>query len=297
MLSGITVTCFLASYVIALLLELGRLVLRFPGRNALLIGMLTAGWFAHTVFLYNQLSNSVTQNANPQLLSNWFEWVIFAAWGLAAAYLVLLIRNPKTAVGVFLTPVILVLIGLASVVRQTAPFNPETTIGVWKTIHGVSLLVGTTFICLGVAFGIMYIVQSYRLKSRSRKALKIVLPPLEFLQSMNRLSLFASVIGLGAGLISGVALNFSQEGHIEWLSGGIVFSFVLFAWSLLAAITEISSRSSLGGRRTAYLAIANFFFFIVVLTIVLLSSHGQTKPGQAAPLPQANQTVEAKESV
>jgi Cytochrome C assembly protein len=282
MLPGVTVTCFLLSYVIALLLEVGRLAIRFPGRNALLIGMLSLGWVAHSIFLYNQLYGSVALSTLPQLLASWFEWVIFAAWGLAAAYLVLLIRNPQSAVGVFLTPVILALIGLASVVRNTPPFEPETTIGVWKTIHGISLLVGTTFICLGVAFGSMYLVQSYRLKSKNRKGFRFVLPPLEFLQSMNRMSLFVSVVGLGAGMISGVALNFSDNGRIEWLSSGIVSTFALFAWSLVAAILEVSARSSLGGRRTAYLAIANFVFLLLVLAIVLFSSHGQTTKSPAS---------------
>ncbi len=51
-----------------------------------------------------------------------------------------------------------------------------------------------------------------------------------------------------------------------------------------AAVTEIASQSSLGGRRTAYLAIANFVFLVIVLAIVLFSSHGQsTKDATHAP--------------
>jgi ABC-type transport system involved in cytochrome c biogenesis permease subunit len=280
MLPDVTVTCFLLSYLIALLLELGRLAIRFPGRNLLLIGMLALGWLAHTIFLCNQL-----YAAFPQLLSSWFEWVIFAAWGLAAAYLALLIRNPQSAVGVFLTPIILGLIGLASLLKSQPHFDPETTVGLWRIIHGVSLLIGTTFVLFGAAFGVMYLVQSFRLKSKGRTKIRIVLPPLEFLQSMNRLSLFASVFGLAIGMISGVAINLSEEGKIAWLSGGIVFTFVLFLWSLVAAITELASQSSLGGRRTAYLALANFVFMLVVLGIVLFSSHGQPKRVAQAALP------------
>ena len=77
-------------------------------------------------------------------------------------------------------------------------------------------------------------------------------------------------------MISGVAMNVGEDGKIAWLSGGIVFTFALFIWSLVAAIMEVASQSSLGGRRTAYLAIANFVFLLVVLGIVLFSSHGQT---------------------
>jgi hypothetical protein len=94
---------------------------------------------------------------------------------------------------------------------------------------------------------------------------------------MNRLSLFVTVIGLGLGLVSGVAMNVGEDGKIAWLSGGIVFTCALFIWSLVAAIIEVTSQSSLGGRRTAYLAIANFLFFLIVLGILLFSSHGQAQ--------------------
>ncbi len=277
MLPGVTVTCFLLSYLIVLLLELSRLAMRFPGRNVILIAMLGLGWIAHTLFLVNQLSASATGDvASVQWLSSWFQWAILGAWGLTGSYLFLLIRNPQSAIGVFLTPPILVLIVLAMMVRDAPPFSPETTIGLWRSIHGVSLLVGTMFICFGVAFGAMYLVQSRRLKSKLRPSKGFSLPTLEFLQSMNRMSLFVSVIGLGLGMISGVALNVGEDGRIAWLSGGILFTVALFLWVLTAAIMEMTSQSSLGGRRTAYLAIANFVFLLLVLGIVLWSSHGQS---------------------
>lgn len=100
-------------------------------------------------------------------------------------------------------------------------------------------------------------------------------PTLEFLQSMNRMSLFVSMVSLGVGMISGVAMNLYSAGGMSWFSGGIVFTFALFLWSLVAAVMEFTASSSLGGRRTAYLAIANFIFLMVVLGIVLFSSHGQ----------------------
>ncbi len=276
MLPGVTVTCFLLSYLIALLLELSRLAIRFPGRNLILLSMLGLGWIAHSLFLVNQLSGGGGA-ASPQWLSSWFQWAILGAWGLAGTYLFLLVRNPQSAIGVFLTPPILALILLAMIVRNAPPFSPETTLGVWRTIHGVSLLVGTMFICFGVAFGAMYLVQSRRLKSKLRPTKGFSLPTLEFLQSMNRLSLFVSVFGLGLGMISGIAMNVGEDGKIAWLSGGILFTVALFIWSLVAAIMEVASQSSLGGRRTAYLAIANFVFLLVVLGIVLFSSHGQAQ--------------------
>ena len=274
MLAGVSVSCFLLSYLVVLVVEASRFAFKIPGRNAILIGMMTAGLIAHSLFLFNQFSTVTAGGDQPHLLANWFQWSVLGAWGLAFACLVLIIRNPNGSMGLFLIPLVLGLIGLASL-SSTEPFQRETTITLWRTIHGVSLLVGTMFICLGMAFGSMYLVQSYRLKLKLRPSKKFRLPALEFLQSMNRLSIFASSIALGMGLLSGVALNFNSHGRIAWFSSSILFTFALFAWSFVATLMEVSSKGSLGGRRSAYLVIANFLFMAVVLGFVLFSSHAQ----------------------
>ncbi len=283
MLSGVTISCFLLSYLLVLLMEASRIFLKLPGRNVLLIGMLVVGLVAHSIFLVNQLSIITLDAERPQLLSNWFQWVVLGAWGLALACLILTVRNPNGSIGLFLLPLVLALIGLAQILRNSAPFHPETTINIWRAIHGVSLLVSTMFIALGLAFGAMYLVQSHRLKNRKLQRSRIKLPALEFLQSMNRLSLFSSAGGLAVGLLSGIVLNFNREGQISWLSGDILFTFALFAWVLSAALVELASRGALGGRRSAYLVIANFMFMVLVLSLVLYGSHGQPASSERPP--------------
>jgi hypothetical protein len=279
-LTGVSVSCFLLSYVVVFAMEASRLAFRLPGRNIILIGMMTAGLAAHSVFLFNEFFQAAIEGENHQILSNWFQWTVLSAWGLALACLVLTIRNPSGSVGLFLIPLVLGLIGLATFLRGGAPFQRETTITIWGAIHGISLLLGTMFICLGMAFGVMYLVQSYRLKQKRRSSKRFRLPALEFLQSMNRLSLFVSAGGLAIGFLSGVVLNFNSQGSISWFSGSILLTFALFAWSLIAALTELSNSSSLGGRRSAYLVVSNFFFLILVLAIVFVSDHAQPTNAQ-----------------
>lgn len=278
MLSGVTVSCFLLSYVLALLVEVAGLFWRTPGRNIILVATLAAGLVAHSIFLVHQFSFDAQR---PQLLANWFQWVMLSAWGLAVANFVVTLRNANRSMGLFLLPVVLGLLGLAEFVRDLRPFQPETTIGLWRAIHGVSLLVGTMFICFGLAFGVMYLVQSYRLKAKRRPGGRFKLPALEFLQRMNRLSLCWSSVALGLGMLSGVLLNLNREGQIAWLSSGILFTCALFVWSLIAAVMEFSAVGSLGGRRSAYLVISNFVFLVLVLSMLLLSSHGQPEPSRS----------------
>lgn len=281
---GVTVWCFLLSYIIVAVLEYSRLALPFRSRPLWLIGAMAIGWLTHTMFLVDRLWLDM---AAQGILSSWFQWALLVAWGLATLYLLLLLRRPDNAFGTFILPVLLAMIGLALSLRNTAPFERGTTINLWRTIHGVSLMVGTMVITFGLATGVMYLVQSYRLKHKLKSQRGFRLPSLEYLQSLNRMCLFVSFAMLALGLLSGIVLNLNRSGHIAWLSGGIVFTFALCAWSLVAVITELATYRTFGGKRTAYLAVANFIFLALVLGLVLLSPHQRTElpfrqlPGRA----------------
>lgn len=255
-------------------MEVSRLVFKLPGRTVLLVGMLSAGLFAHTIFLVNEFNRTSSLSDYPPVLSNWFQWIVLAAWGLASACLILTIRNPNRSMGLFLIPVILGLIGAGQLFRDAESFSPRTTLNIWGTIHGISQLVAATFISLGFAFGLMYLVQSNRLK-KHRGIPKFRLPTLEFLQSMNRLSLFVSAASLAVGLTSGILLNSNREVPLTWLSSGNLVTFALCVWTLIASSLELFNSGSLGGRRSAYLVISNLVFLVCVMVVLMLSSHGQ----------------------
>ncbi len=52
MLSGISVTCFAASYAVTLGLEISRLFFRLRVRWLVMIGFAGAGLLAHTIYLW-----------------------------------------------------------------------------------------------------------------------------------------------------------------------------------------------------------------------------------------------------
>jgi len=281
-LTGVSVTCFLFSYLSVFVIELSRLFFRFPARQFLVLLGMVAGLLAHTVFLANEFFGPQAERA----VGNWFQWVALGAWGLAITCTYLMARNREGNIGIFLIPMILMLIGLASILRGSQPFADPTAVSLWGRIHAVSLLLGTMFICQGCAFGVMYLLQSVRLKSKRNSGKGFRLPALEFLRTMNRLNLYASAAALGVGMLSGILLNLGRRGQVEWLSSGVLVSVALFLWVFIAAVLERSSKGSLGGRRSAYLSIANFVFLAVVLVVVLLASHGQsTHPDSETPKP------------
>ena len=127
MLSGITITCFAASYAVSLGLEVSRLFFRAIIRFPVLLGFAMAGLFAHAAYLVTRAGNAASGHGIPPL-SSWYDFCLVAAWFLAAAYVVLTLRRPQNAVGIFVLPLVLLLVGLAVLVRDWRPFNAQTAL-------------------------------------------------------------------------------------------------------------------------------------------------------------------------
>ena len=202
---------------------------------------------------------------------------MLAAFVLAAAYLGLRFRRPENALGIFLLPLVLALIGLALLFRDADPFMPTSAIFTWRTIHGVTLLLGTVAVTLGFATGAMYLVQAYRLKQKLPPRSGFRLPTLEWLQRFNRETLVISTCLLAMGLISGVVLNLSHQSGpgtgIGWSDPVVLASGVLFAWLLVMTTFEWIYRPARQGRKVAYLTLGSFVFLGLVLFFVLFSKH------------------------
>src|SRR5207302_191206 len=103
------VFCFLASYLVAFALELGRLLGRSVISRVVMIGFGIAGFVAHTVYLLNRSQ----QTHLPPLLSSTHDWMLVLAWVLVLFYIFLTLAQRELAVGVFALPVVMILVGSA----------------------------------------------------------------------------------------------------------------------------------------------------------------------------------------
>jgi hypothetical protein len=264
MLAKITIVCFAASYGVALLLEVSRLFFRLPVRLVVMLGFGVAGLVAHTMFLWND-----AQNAAGVPFSSFYTWFLMAAWLLAAAYVGLAAARPQSSIGIFMLPVVMALI-LAAQLSSKAPFPPGEAVQVWFKVHGFSLLLGTVAASFGFVAGLMYLVQSYRLKHKLLPRPGFRLPSLEWLQTINRQTLYASAILVAVGVFAGVVLNVIRRG-IPWTDPLILSSGGLLAWLFAATLFELLYKPAQQGRKVAYLTIANFVFLAAVLWMVLFS--------------------------
>jgi ABC-type transport system involved in cytochrome c biogenesis permease subunit len=281
-ISHISITCFAASYLVAWLLELSRLLFRSGVRGAIMVGFAAAGFVAQTLYLSYRAAQSATLP-----LSSSFDWYLLAAWMLAGLYLYLTYYYPRTAVGLFLWPLVLGLIAAAAWFADRQPIAPEPASQVWGVIHGVFLLLGTVTVMIGFVAGLMYLVQATRLKRKRLSSGGIQLPSLETLEHVNGRVVLVSALLVGIGFLAGIILNLiGGRTQLPWTDPVVWSSGLMLAWLVAAALFNAIYKPARHGRKVAYLTIVSFVFLAVVLGMLLLvdTQHGGQKAAAVAPV-------------
>jgi ABC-type uncharacterized transport system permease subunit len=279
MLARIEILCFAASYTVALLAELARLVRpeqRPDWARRIAIGFGGAGLVAQTLYLAHRGQSAVTP------LSSAFDWYLVAAWSLVAIYLYLAIAHPRYPIGLFVLPLVLGLIGVATFLADRQPFPSTQASQVWGAIHGGFLAAGTVAVMVGFVAGMMYLAQAYRLKRKLPPPRSFELPSLEWLGRTNGRAMVIAVLTLGIGVVSGVILNLVNHGkqvdQLPWTDPVVLSSTATVVWLTVATLFLVVYRPARQARKVAYLTLASFAFLLMALAIALLvdTQHGRT---------------------
>jgi ABC-type transport system involved in cytochrome c biogenesis permease subunit len=260
----ITVMCFGASYALALALELlflfrPRPVLRLC---ATLLG--GAGLLAHTLFLGHALLGS---DQAPALASQ-FGSLLVLAWILAIFYVYGAIHHRKQAWGVFVLPVILLLVGLAATFprEEPEPSGPDWLRGerFMGMLHGALLLLAAVGVCVGFVASVMYLMQARRLRAKTLPGKGVRLLSLERLEAMNRHALATAFPLLTAGVLIGLVLMIPHLSELHsWTDPRILGAAVL--WLVFALLVYLRYGYHVRGRRVALLTILAFVLMICTL--------------------------------
>jgi ABC-type uncharacterized transport system permease subunit len=279
MLSGISVVCFASSYAVALALEVVRLLYRSVIRGALMLSFAGAGLFAHSVYLFYRVQE--WRQTDPRVgspISSPHDWCLVAAWLLVVVYLYLTCFHPKYAIGLFLWPLVLGLVGAAQM-AQRAPFPRESASRIWALIHAGSILLGTVAVLVGFAAGLMYLGQAWRLKHK-RAQTSFRLPSLEWLQRVNSRAVIVAALTLGLGILSGTLLNLTRNPAagklLPWNDPLVLSTSVMFLWLAMSGGVGLAYRPAREGRKVAYWTLVGFVFLVIALLILLLNDtqHG-----------------------
>jgi ABC-type uncharacterized transport system permease subunit len=276
-MSRVSIICFAASYAIVLALEMTRLLFRSGIRGAIMLAFAGAGLFAHTVYLFYRILESYKAAGSAGApLSSKQEWCLLAAWFLAIVYLYLTCYHPRVPFGLFILPLVLGLIAVGTFVADPRPSAREPASAAWGLVHGISILLATVSVLVAFATGAMYLYQDRRLKTKAPPTSGLRLPSLERLQQINSRALVITLIMMGLGIVSGLALNRIGQGQGErplpWHDPVVASSLLMFAWLLGSSGVGLVYRPVREGRKVAYLTMVSFVFLVIALWSMLGSS-------------------------
>lgn len=272
----LSVLCFAGTYALALLSDLARVVVRLPIGWYTTVCLTALGWFVQTAYLGNL---AFRQQKLP--VTTVFESLLVLSWILAGITLYFLLRSPRpVAVGVFLLPVVLAVNIVAGISAPRADWADwGGWVGFWGAVHGVFLLAGGVGSCVAFASGLMYLVQSRRLKQKQRARIGFTLPSLEQLDRWNRGAITAAFPLLTCGLILGVAVELSlrrsAEAMLNWTDPKILSALLM--WIVFAVLVHARFQPTMRGRRVMILTVIAFAFLAfawVGVDLLLPTAHG-----------------------
>jgi ABC-type transport system involved in cytochrome c biogenesis permease subunit len=282
--SRISVVCFVASYAVALACEASRLLFRSGVRGAVMVGFAAAGLVAHTAFL---VWRAATEAAMP--LSSPFDWYLLAAWVLAAGSLALTLANPRIPIGLFTLPVVLALIGAATLSSRAAfPQSPATQ--VWGVIHGSFNLAASLAVAAGAIAAVMWLFQAGRLARKEPPKRGFRMPSLERLSHTTMHAMTVAAWTAAAGFTSGLILNAvnKQRGLLEtvpWTDPVVLRMAMLVSWLMVAAVIARTVKQRPGGARMiVWLSLVSFF---VLTGSIVWGLFGATRHGVPPAPPSA----------
>ena len=283
-MARLEILCFAGTYGLALIAELARFVVRAPARWYVAVGLTALGWVVETAYLGNL---AWTDRTIP--ITTLFESLLVLSWIFAAIGLYLMVRSPKAiAVGTFVLPLVLALVLVAGryAPRQASWGGWGGATAFWGMVHGVFLLAGAVSTCVAFAAGLMYLVQSNRLKHKRRPRFGFGLPSLEQSERLNRGAITLAFPLLTFGLLIGVVLSFAAgAGSSLSLTDPKVLS-ALMMWLVFAVLLHARYRPAMRGRSVMVLTIVAFAFLVFtwvgVEVLHLPTGHGKGRARAAA---------------
>ena len=274
-MSNVTVFCFLASYAVALAADAGRLWGRTVALRYVAWAAAAAGLLAHSWFL------AVTYGGAGAASRPWGgrAWILALSWLGAAYYVVATGVERRSALGVFLWPLV---IGLVACSYAVAPGPVRLLAGdrggavrVWALAHAAFLLAGLVGVLAGVTTSAMYLVQHRRLRAGRFDPGAVPLFSLEKLDRWNRAAVAVAVPLLALGVTIGLGLVVAADGGaVRDLWDPLVLGTTAGVLACGAALGGVAARKSDPGRGVAVRTLLAFGFLLVTVVGLQMIADG-----------------------
>jgi ABC-type uncharacterized transport system permease subunit len=206
-------------------------------------------------------------------------WISIAATMLLFAGLVLLNREAWRLTPLLLPYLLLLGVGATLFSRTaSAPLTMPLS-AVWLDLHILISVATYGLLTLAAIAGLSVFFQERALKRKQPTALSDILPSVADGEALQVALLRASVVVLGAGLVSGVATQFLATGRLLEFDHKTLFSLLAFA--TIAGVLAVHHRTGLRGRRATRIVLLGYLFLTLAypgvkfVSDVLLVADGQ----------------------
>ena len=266
--ADVHLTCFAASYAVALVLESVRTVRRDRWVRWSATGFVLAGLAAHTLYLANL---ALTERRLP--IASPTEALLTVGWLVVLIHLYLMLRDRRILSGLFVLPVTLALVLYAPLLTGAGAGARNLV----ATAHGILLLVGTVLVIGAMLAGLMHFLKVHQLKHRRVRG-PVRLPSLERIERINTTCIWLA----WPHLTLGIGLGFAVRAP-NWADAKVWVT--LLAWTLFTVLTHARFNPANRGRRMATMTLVagGLVLFSVLGDPLFGTSHqrSETQRGEA----------------
>ena len=249
----------LACYTLGTLIALASLFVREKRLQHAGLALMVIGFVAHTFWI-----GTICVRTGHPPITNLPEAASFIAWMVFVVELVLWIRYRVYAAVFFVYPLILLLLTISAVVGESfTVLDPHLRSNIFTT-HILLTTVGVAGLLIGLAFGLLALLQDRALKNKTRGRLWEWIPSLDVCKNVSYRALAIGFSVYTLGLLAGIVWAYRTEGELVNLRVKQIAAVT--AWVLFGILLQ--SYVSNTYRRTRTLFISAGAFVAIVVAIV-----------------------------
>jgi cytochrome c-type biogenesis protein CcsB len=225
--------------------------------------VLVAAFICHTFFL---IFRYAATGQAPVI--SFHEMLSFFAWTMTAIYLAFQVKTKTRVLGAFVSPIVCLLMILASIGLGGQVFLPLMLQGNLVSLHVVLAVAGEALFSLASCAGAMYLLQEGFIKHKNMGSFTKVLPSLGDLDRINRISLLWGFPLLTLGILVGSIWAGTVWGSLwQWDPKQV---WTLTAWIFYTLI--LHQRIAIGwkGHKAALFSLLAFVILLISFIAVNL---------------------------
>ncbi len=217
-----------------------------------------AGFVSHTVWI-----GTICARTGHPPITNLPEATSFIAWTVFAVELALWIRYRVYAAVFFVYPLVLLLLTISAVVGENfRVLDPELRSNVF-TAHLLLSSIGVAGLLIGLAFGLLALLQDRALKRKTRGRVWELIPSLDVCRKVSHHALAIGFSIYTVGLLAGVIWSYrTDSGFMELRVKqlGAISAWILFGVLLQSYVADTWRR-----RRTLFISAGAFISIVIAI--------------------------------